>query len=431
MQAALGRPKAGPVDGNRLAALCGLLVALAFAGELVRVGGGPAHPLEPVLSAVASVGALTAAIVVLAVDRQIGEGRAALVGATLAVFGVNQLPGVIEMFHNGPVLGAVRLASGAMLLGLLVAVASGRREPRRLGGWRTAALCLCVPASAGLLAYVLPAWWCGVVDGVPPPAGHGLACCAVPRLTGLALALLTVVALVRRAVGTLERTHREQQEALCLARRDLRAAAERDHEVRNAVAGLAGATSLLAGPNGMDGADSAVLRGAVSAELERLDALLNGTREPVTSVFEVLPVLRRQVALRRCAGMDIRLDADPDLRAAGSAEGFAQVIANVLANCARHAAGSRVHVRAAAQRGTVRIEVTDLGPGVPPGAERAVFDAGVRGAESPGDGLGLHLCRRLLEPHGGYITIRPRPTHRSPGCTVVIDLPERQLVDAR
>ncbi|GAA5175529.1 hypothetical protein GCM10023321_81790 [Pseudonocardia eucalypti] len=37
------------MDGNRLAALCGLLVALAFAGEPVRVGGGPAHPLEPVL----------------------------------------------------------------------------------------------------------------------------------------------------------------------------------------------------------------------------------------------------------------------------------------------------------------------------------------------------------------------------------------------
>ena len=60
------------------------------------------------------------------------------------------------------------------------------------------------------------------------------------------------------------------------------------------------------------------------------------------------------------------------------------------------------------------IEVADRGPGLAPGEEKHIFDKFVRGAAGAtggrrGAGLGLAICRAIVEIHGGSILAENRP----------------------
>jgi two-component system OmpR family sensor kinase len=125
--------------------------------------------------------------------------------------------------------------------------------------------------------------------------------------------------------------------------------------------------------------------------------------------------------------MEIRLDADPGLWAKGVPDTLAQVTTNVVANCARHAAGSPVRVQAFRCGASVRVRISDCGPGLGSGTENVVFDRRVRDRAAGGDGLGLYICRKLLAADGGTIRMLPAQPGR-PGCTVVVELPAGGMV---
>ena len=58
------------------------------------------------------------------------------------------------------------------------------------------------------------------------------------------------------------------------------------------------------------------------------------------------------------------------------------------------------------------LEVWDNGPGIPAGQEQAIFDKFARGNKEsavPGVGLGLAICRAIVDVHGGTITAFNRP----------------------
>ncbi|QYN34493.1 HAMP domain-containing histidine kinase [Pseudonocardia sp. DSM 110487] len=229
---------------------------------------------------------------------------------------------------------------------------------------------------------------------------------------------------VHLAGDALDRLADEQaahDEELRLAEIRLARTAERDHELRNGLAGLAGATSLMRA----DRADP-LLRDAVASELCRLDELLRGHGDgrslPGSSTYAIGPVLNGLVALHAANGMDIRLDSDPGLRANGAPDALAQVMANLVGNVARHAPGSPVRLTAFRDGDGIVIHVRDFGPGIPPGREHAVFEPGVRAERTGGTGLGLHICRKLVEASCGSIEIAP-PTPDRVGCTVVVRLP--------
>ncbi len=85
-----------------------------------------------------------------------------------------------------------------------------------------------------------------------------------------------------------------------------------------------------------------------------------------------------------------------------------QVLINLLENAARYVpAGSPVEIAAHIEAGQVSIEVTDRGPGLPPGDEERVFQKFYRGRGPEdghqGAGLGLAICRAIVEAHGGRI----------------------------
>ncbi|MFL5307822.1 MAG: sensor histidine kinase [Polyangia bacterium] len=101
-----------------------------------------------------------------------------------------------------------------------------------------------------------------------------------------------------------------------------------------------------------------------------------------------------------------------------------QVLANLLENAVRYAPpGSPVTVRVRPAPGPVaRIEVCDRGPGLSAGDKSRVFDRFVRGAAAQGTsglGLGLYLCRAIVDQHGGRIGVDTAP---GAGCTFWIEL---------
>jgi Na+/proline symporter/signal transduction histidine kinase len=92
-----------------------------------------------------------------------------------------------------------------------------------------------------------------------------------------------------------------------------------------------------------------------------------------------------------------------------------QVVINLLSNAAKFAQpqGGRVTVRMARQDRQLAVSVEDNGPGIPPEQFEAVFDRfhQLRGDTSTGKpkgwGLGLTICRQIVEHFGGRIWVEP------------------------
>ncbi len=89
-----------------------------------------------------------------------------------------------------------------------------------------------------------------------------------------------------------------------------------------------------------------------------------------------------------------------------------QVLINLLENVVKYTPpGSPVELRAWSDGSGVTVEVADHGPGLGPGDEARVFDKFYRGTPGPsrGAGLGLTICRAIVEAHGGHIWAENRP----------------------
>lgn len=106
-----------------------------------------------------------------------------------------------------------------------------------------------------------------------------------------------------------------------------------------------------------------------------------------------------------------------------------QLLANLIGNAVKYSSADeppRVEIRSFldAERGFIRIEVRDRGIGLPPGEEERVFDEFHRAAAHAetysGTGLGLSLCRRIVDRHGGTIVARNNPDR---GATFSFTLP--------
>ncbi len=105
---------------------------------------------------------------------------------------------------------------------------------------------------------------------------------------------------------------------------------------------------------------------------------------------------------------------------------FEQVFVNLIDNVVKHGGPSGpLDIAARPDGRKLRIEVADRGPGLPAGAEDAVFEKFYRGpgVRTGGVGLGLAICRGIVQAHGGTIAGENRP---GGGALIRIVLP---LVD--
>jgi len=105
-----------------------------------------------------------------------------------------------------------------------------------------------------------------------------------------------------------------------------------------------------------------------------------------------------------------------------------QVLLNLLSNALKFTPeGGRIDVRAAVSDGMVEVSVADTGVGIAPEDQEAVFEefrqVGSSAARQQGTGLGLTLCRKFIELHGGKIWVT---SALGAGSTFTFRLPFRQ-----
>ena len=109
-------------------------------------------------------------------------------------------------------------------------------------------------------------------------------------------------------------------------------------------------------------------------------------------------------------------------RAMADRRRIVQVLNNLFANAARHAPeSSPIRVSAVREDGHVAISVTDEGRGIAPELLPRLFDKHAGGGPKAGYGLGLAICKGLVEAHGGRI--RAESAGVGHGATVTFTLP--------
>jgi signal transduction histidine kinase len=121
-------------------------------------------------------------------------------------------------------------------------------------------------------------------------------------------------------------------------------------------------------------------------------------------------LLRRE----RAGGRGITLERHVDERVGqihADQRKVKQVLLNLLSNAVKVTPeGGRIDVRAGLANGTAEISVTDTGIGIAPEDHDAVFEefrqVGAADKKAEGTGLGLALCRKFVELHGGRIWVK-------------------------
>lgn len=152
--------------------------------------------------------------------------------------------------------------------------------------------------------------------------------------------------------------------------------------------------------------------------------VLELTRAPLGPVCEsVRDMLREPLELQ---SMELEIDIRCTRKARFDRLRVEQVLLNLVGNAIKYGGrGSCIEIRveAATSGDCLRVSVNDSGPGIPPAWRERIFEPYVqRGDEAQADGLGLGLAisRRIVEAHGGVISVTARPEG---GSTFVFTLP--------
>ncbi|KRB97922.1 sensor protein KdpD [Hydrogenophaga sp. Root209] len=213
------------------------------------------------------------------------------------------------------------------------------------------------------------------------------------------------------------------------------------HDLRTPLASLVGlADALELTPPALSEAQREVA-GAMRQSAQRMNALVNNLLDMARLQAGAVQLNRawqplEEVvgsALAACGtlltGRDIRVDLPDDLPLLHlDTVLIERVLVNLLENATKYTpADSSIEIAARARSDTVAILVDDHGPGLPKGREARVFEKferGQRESATPGVGLGLAICRAIVEAHGGTIEGHNREHNGAvQGARFVITLP--------
>jgi two-component system sensor histidine kinase KdpD len=209
------------------------------------------------------------------------------------------------------------------------------------------------------------------------------------------------------------------------------------HDLRTPLSTIRAVTSDLRAGAAYDDATRDELLDLVIDEAERLDRivanLLNlsrieaGALQPERQAVDlpelVADATRRLDRLFQRARIDLEFTPGLPLADADYSQ-LDQVVTNLLENAARHAPrGSTVRVGGRLRGdGLLSVFVADEGPGIPAADRSHIFEPFWRGEGSSSSGVGLAICKAIVEAHEGNITVDAGPGR---GTAFVFTLPAR------
>lgn len=195
------------------------------------------------------------------------------------------------------------------------------------------------------------------------------------------------------------------------------------HELRNPLVGIDAAARVLTRELGSH--PGAKRASAIASEARHLLAMLESVADAEAAAAGRLRTQARPTDLaalvRECVA-SLHLDgravtvsgAEDPITVNADAGRIRQVLTNLLMNAAQYSPGGTpidVIVRTDAKRGTASVEIHDRGPGVPAAERRRLFRKFTRLSTADGtrgSGLGLYICKAIVEEHGGTIGYRDR-----------------------
>jgi two-component system sensor histidine kinase KdpD len=191
------------------------------------------------------------------------------------------------------------------------------------------------------------------------------------------------------------------------------------HDLRTPLAAITGAaTTLLHAEGALDQPGRLELVQTICEEAEHLNRIIRNVLDMTRLESGAITVKKEWQSLEEIVGVVLNrlseklrdhplttrlpedlplLPFDPLL--------IEQVLTNLLENAVRYTpTGTPLELVASVREEEVLVELSDRGPGIPPGEEERIFDKFVRGIGAGGGvGLGLTICRAIVAAHGGRI----------------------------
>ncbi|MCI1003519.1 DUF4118 domain-containing protein [Herbaspirillum sp. C7C8] len=213
------------------------------------------------------------------------------------------------------------------------------------------------------------------------------------------------------------------------------------HDLRTPLTSLVGSADVLAADDRLDD-DARAMARTISEQSQKMVGLMNNLLDMARLQAGVVTLNRQWNALEELTGSALRLLAKalegrpvdtriaPDLPLLRvDAVLLERVLANLVENAIKYSpAGSPVtisaHVEDSDGQPQVKVCVSDQGRGFPPAMTQHAFEKFTRGdneSSTPGVGLGLAICRAIIEAHQGRIWIAPQEAGQ--GATVCFMLP--------
>ncbi|HBO42766.1 MAG TPA: hypothetical protein DD670_02270 [Planctomycetaceae bacterium] len=241
-----------------------------------------------------------------------------------------------------------------------------------------------------------------------------------------------------RRAAQLDASLRERDEMLVQSKAEIiDFAAVCAHDLRSPLLTIAGYCDLLRHEHGdrLDGSSGRYLQ-SISDAVPRMNRLIDdlaayarlgdgGNACDLVELDEVLAVavLNLDGSIR---GADAFLQIDPLPCVAGNRSRLVQVFQNLLDNAIKFRGKTRpvVHISGSTDSEGVVVRVADSGVGIAPEHHETVFRVFhrlARSREVPGTGMGLAICRRIVELHGGRIWVESQPDR---GTTFFVRLPK-------
>lgn len=345
-----------------------------------------------------------------------------------------------------PVRSEVSLATPALVLVLGVVLAG------TVSGSVAAVITAVAGAAAFNLAFVPPVWTLKV------DAGEDWVALGVFLVVAIAIGLLVAAEADRRRAAERReaevRSLYEQLESVAEERARLADEASRvdvlervdeqraallrsvSHDLRTPLATIRAVTGDLRDGAEYDEATRIELLGTVSDEAERLDRIVANilslsrieagalTPERQAVPLDELVADRLRRLSRLFINVRVQVSVPDRLLVDGDYTQLDQLLTNLLENAARHAPdSSTLRVEARVRDGMAEVRVSDEGIGVPDWERDRLFQPFRRGEGSSSSGVGLAICRAIVEAHGGKIWVERTA---GGGATFAFTLPVRE-----